>query len=519
MATGWLACTCLLLAAGSPAAEDVVHINQRGFQIPIRVQPERQSEVRELVLYLSRDQGRTWEIYARATPDRKAFDFHAAGDGLLYFSVAVTDRSGRQDPPDIYKAPVGQKILIDTTRPILKLTTLERVGDEVQVAWEAREERPEWTSLKLEHRASGAPGTAWTPLPATPGERGGLKFRPVSAGEVAVRLTLRDLAGNEAVEERTVSAGSGVVTTSAVTPLPPPGAPFNPSMTIPPPPAPPPSGSPISVSNMVPPPPAPAPVVPAPAPPVEPIASPYTGGLPTPAMPLAGGVPTRGALPGLQIVNKKEVKLGFDVAKFGPSGLGTVEVYMTTDEGATWQKAPGEPVVSLPLPAEVKAGSPVRGTVAVQLPRDGQTYGFYLVVKSRAGLSKAPPRPGDAPQVRIEVDSTQPSAELYAPQADTARRDSLVLLWKAEDRNLAATPVSLEWSASPGGPWEFIGEPQLPNTGRYTWTVPERTPPKVYLKLTVRDTAGNVAVAQTPDPVLIDLSVPEVGGVSVVNTR
>jgi hypothetical protein len=56
----------------------------------------------------------------------------------------------------------------------------------------------------------------------------------------------------------------------------------------------------------------------------------------------------------------------------------------------------------------------------------------------------------------------------------------------------------------------------LPNTGRYTWQVPANTPPKVYLKLTVRDTAGNAAVAKTDDAILIDLTVPEVGGVQVI---
>lgn len=513
MATGWLAWTCLLLAAGAPAGDDVVHINQRGFQIPIRVQPERQSEVRELILYLSRDQGRTWEIYARATPDRKAFDFFAAGDGLLCFSVAVTDRTGRQDPPDIYKAPVGQKICIDTTKPLVKVLSAERVGDEVQVSWEVREERPEWTSLKLEYRVGAAPTGGWTPLPVVPGERGNQRFRPGLPGDVTVRLTLRDLAGNEATDEKTVPGTSGLLTTSAVAPVAPAPTLNNPGMI--PPPAPPPVGAPIGVSSAAT---APAPVpLPTPAA-VEPTPAPVP--LANTATAVAGGTtPPRGPLPPLQIVNKKQIKLGFDVAKFGPSGLGSVEVYVTTDEGATWEKSTGEVSVSLPVSAEVKGPAPVRGMVTVQLPRDGVSYGFFLVVKSRAGLGKPAPQPGEVPQVRVEVDTTQPSAELYAPQPDAARREALVLAWKAEDRNLAANPVSLEWSASPNGPWDYIGEPQLPNTGRYTWVVPEKTPPKVYLRLTVRDTAGNAAVAQTPEPVLIDLSVPEVGGVIVVNTR
>jgi hypothetical protein len=35
-------------------------------------------------------------------------------------------------------------------------------------------------------------------------------------------------------------------------------------------------------------------------------------------------------------------------------------------------------------------------------------------------------------------------------------------------------------------------------------------PPSIYLRLVVRDSAGNVAVAETLQPVLIDLNEPEV---------
>jgi hypothetical protein len=186
-----------------------------------------------------------------------------------------------------------------------------------------------------------------------------------------------------------------------------------------------------------------------------------------------------------------------------------VDVYVTTDEGATWEKSQADPGVSLPVTSEARSQGPVRGTVTVNLPKDGVVYGFYLVVKSRAGLGKEPPRPGEAPQVRIEVDTTLPMAELYSPQPDPVHSDRLILSWKAEDRNLAPNPVSMEWASAPNGPWTFIGDPQLPNTGRYSWQVPDNIPPKVYLRLSVRDTAGNNAVAQTDQPVLIDLQKPE----------
>ena len=45
------------------------------------------------------------------------------------------------------------------------------------------------------------------------------------------------------------------------------------------------------------------------------------------------------ALPLLMLVKKKSAKLGFDVGKVGPSGLGGVDVFVTTDEGETWAKS------------------------------------------------------------------------------------------------------------------------------------------------------------------------------------
>lgn len=228
--------------------------------------------------------------------------------------------------------------------------------------------------------------------------------------------------------------------------------------------------------------------------------------------------PARGALAGLQVVNKRQVKLDFEVNKFGPSGLGGVDVYVTTDEGQTWDKMPGDPNVLLPG-GEQRSGSPVKGSVAVPLSREATIYGFHLVVKSRAGLGKPPPQRGDQPQLRVELDATLPEAELYSPQADPARRDTLLLSWKASDRNLSPEPITLEWAERRDGPWQPIGGSQLPNTGRHSWQVPANAPPSVFLKLSVRDTAGNIAVAQTSEPILVDLTVPEVSAISLSGAK
>src|SRR5262249_39239334 len=123
--------------------------------------------------------------------------------------------------PDIYHSPVGQKIWIDTVKPIVRILSADRAGDEIQVGWEVQEEHPEWTTLRLEYRVGDAPGAAWTPLPIEPGPRGNLRFRPTVPGSVTLRMTLRDQAGNEGTEEKVVGGhiDRAVVSTGAVAPM------------------------------------------------------------------------------------------------------------------------------------------------------------------------------------------------------------------------------------------------------------------------------------------------------------
>src|SRR5262245_45404391 len=148
MGTGILAWACLLLGPNAPA-DDVVHFNQRGFQIPITVQPSRRAEVKDLVLYSSRDQGRTWKKVGMAKPDKPGIDFLAEEDGMHWFSIAVIDHRNYQDPPDISKAAVGQKILIDTVRPQVRLLTADRSCAGVLVGAEASGDRPDWATFRL----------------------------------------------------------------------------------------------------------------------------------------------------------------------------------------------------------------------------------------------------------------------------------------------------------------------------------------------------------------------------------
>ena len=145
--------------------------------------------------------------------------------------------------------------------------------------------------------------------------------------------------------------------------------------------------------------------------------------------------------------------------------------------------------------------------MTVNLPGEG-VYGLRLVVSSRAGLGGRVPQAGDPPQMRVEVDTTPPVVKLFYPQPDTQRRDALLLTWNASDHNLAPNPITLQWAERPDGQWQNIAT-DLTNSGRYVWQVTPNMPYRVFLRVVARDTAGNVAVDESPEPVLIDLHEPE----------
>jgi hypothetical protein len=466
MGMGTWTLACVLLTAGAGAEPETYHINRQKMAIPIEIVPARRGDLREIFLWCSRDEGKSWDVVGRATPEQTSFSFIAPADGKYWFTIQTVDRGGVKDPFDVARAPVGQRIIVDTVKPQVKVTA-ERKGDEIVASWEVTEDYPKPSTFVLEYHLADQPAAIWTPVPANPGAIGTATFKPAGPAAVTVQLRVKDQAENE---------GAGVAEVPAIVPA----SALSPEKKGPP-----------AWSEG-------APAVPPP---------PTAPGAPAPTAPM------RGALPGVQLVNKKEVKLDFDVTKLGPSGLGSVEVYVTNDDGASWNPVPlGPDAVQAP---EARGPGQARGSVMVSLAEDAKVYGFYLVVKSRANLGKPAPHGGDAPHVRVERDTVPPRAELNFPKADPNRRDTLLLTWTADDKNLTTTPITLEWAPRKDGPWEFIGAPELPNTGRYAWQVPANVPPSVYLKLTVRDGAGNVAVAVSPEPQTVDLSVPEISSVSI----
>jgi hypothetical protein len=215
--------------------------------------------------------------------------------------------------------------------------------------------------------------------------------------------------------------------------------------------------------------------------------------LPLPAGPIESADASPPAAP-VRMVNDKRFSINYEVKDVGPTGVSQIDLWYTSD-GRDWHKAGTIHEANSPYTANVD--------------RDG-LYGLTMVARSGVGLGKRPPRPGDAPQVWIEVDTTKPEVKLTGLRANLGPDSNhLVIGWTATDKNLGPKPITLSYAEQADGPWKPIVA-NLENTGRYVWQVPKTASPRLMLRVEATDLVGNIGEAQTPEPVTLDLAQPVV---------
>jgi hypothetical protein len=523
--------TCLALTLHQGPVKER-YFNQQLLSFPITI-TNSHARIKKFVLLVSEDEGQNWQQADSRDPSEKALVYRAKRDGRYWFILQEVDLSNGERPADPKRVRPHQIICIDTVPPRIQVKA-ERLPDgRIRASWKIVEQVPELRSMVLEYHTRATHVDQWTPLPIiSPALEGQHEFDPGRdghTGEVSVRIRMKDQAGNASQGVAVLpasSSGTGISPAIAA----PSKSPDSPAIGLIPSASTNPSNVPGRLTSQQ-----------TSRPPVDPTPMPFPGGgmplKPPPAstdanrsggvMPALAGSSIAASTdrgfnpppsvaretavntPGVKIVKTREVRLDFTVAKVGPSGLGNADVYVTLDKGASWKKLPGDSPITLPPNVELRGPDPISGSVGVQLPLEGTVYGFIVAVKSKAGLAPPPPNPGDAPEILVELDTTAPRAQLFKPIADPSQPNTLVMSWSVTDRNLSDNPITLEWSEQANGPWSAIGGGPLSNSGQYAWHLPPQVPSRVYLRLTARDLAGNEGRAQTREPELIDLSIPQ----------
>lgn len=149
-------------AAENADSSMVAYVQTAQFKIPFSVEA-RGAEPLKVQLWVSADDGTTWQTYGNVAADAKSFDFRAAAEGTYLFKVATIDATGTTYP----NLGVPLKVLVDTTKPRAeiqadvdgtgRLVVDIKVYDEhldpgTAVLRLRSDQAPEWRDLPLELR-------------------------------------------------------------------------------------------------------------------------------------------------------------------------------------------------------------------------------------------------------------------------------------------------------------------------------------------------------------------------------
>lgn len=473
-------------------------------------------DAREVVLYYSADEGRSWKKAGSALPHVRSFRFQAPGDGEYWFAIRTYNAAGAATPP----GPLGpeMRVLVDTAKPqidTLNATVRDGLLTVDLTASDTAGLSPE--AVHVYAQAAGQPG--WVPVPVraeSPSrDRRSLRmsgqWQSSGSAGISVRATIADEAGNRA-EQQTIAqaatprsaantqvaarpAAFGTVDPFAIAEA---SRPRQPSF----------EERPRRVDRRQ-----------------EPVATPWptesqrsqpllannhaddwsasrrtpfssasfrgvredSFGEPLDA-PLEG-TGLRSQMPS-RLVNSTEFEFDYELEDTGRWGVAKVELWGTDNGGRSWRR----------FAIDSDRQSPIHVTT----PGEGE-YGFRLVVESIGGLDATTPRPGDAPEAVVGVDLESPRVSLTDfRQGDGYFADQLVIQWRADDAHLKERPIDLFYSNRSSGPWIPIAT-NLANTGRHSWRLQRHLPRSVYLKIEAHDQAGNTAQAISPQALAIDV--------------
>ncbi|MCU0707779.1 MAG: hypothetical protein MUF23_05765 [Pirellula sp.] len=191
--------------------------------------------------------------------------------------------------------------------------------------------------------------------------------------------------------------------------------------------------------------------------------------------------------------NSRQFSLDYAIDNDPGAAIISVELWGTTDQGASWEKWGTDEDRQSPFDIEVE---------------EEGLFGFRMVIVGANGLASHRPLPGDEADAWIRVDTTAPQARMISVlNGKGPDAGSLVIEYLAIDDYFGERPISFFAAATPKGPWQPIAQGAR-NSSRYVWTPDLGLPPTVYLRMEAVDAAGNVTEHQMDLPVDVQAAAP-----------
>lgn len=189
-------------SSGQPeAALRPFYVNFNRFEIPFSVDQVGQRPV-EVQLYVSRDAGAQWELYAAQAVSGKPFLFQADADGNYWFATRTIDEHGNSAPLRPQLA-----VRVDTAQPRVQLQAGVTDQDLIKITLVSDDAAPSTEAIRVEY-AIDQP-QQWKPIADIAGHVDPRQSeRMIASGEflpaapwqqIWIRALVGDLAGNKTI--------------------------------------------------------------------------------------------------------------------------------------------------------------------------------------------------------------------------------------------------------------------------------------------------------------------------------
>ncbi|OGL44230.1 MAG: hypothetical protein A2W05_05265 [Candidatus Schekmanbacteria bacterium RBG_16_38_10] len=193
------------------------------------------------------------------------------------------------------------------------------------------------------------------------------------------------------------------------------------------------------------------------------------------------------------------VSLEYSIKNSGTSPIKEITIWITYDDGKTWARIGETNNVSSPY---------------IFTKNDG-TYGLYVTCVSELGLktesSQKPPTEGTSPQLTLTIDSSPPQLTMlnfdkggYFKGGE--RKD---ILWDVKEQNPDLEGLTILYSPDGGTRWEEVMSKLDIRSGKYGWTIPNKSSKTSFLRFIAIDTLGNKTIKDSEKLFVVDTDQPQ----------
>lgn len=167
------------------------YVPSRTFNIPFST--DNDPRVVDVLLYVSTDEGKSYNYVDAVRPAAHKFFFSARQDGCYWFIVQTKDREGVLRPAEVRGAAPSMKVWVDTQPPLIEdLSAVPSPpGSPPRIHWKINEANLK--DIKADYRSTN--GGDWLPLFLPIETEGSHSWKPSWGGQLEVRLWAQDKAG------------------------------------------------------------------------------------------------------------------------------------------------------------------------------------------------------------------------------------------------------------------------------------------------------------------------------------